>query len=237
MSCDETTAVDGNDSLRVKLVTSWDQFAYVTAIRSVCYTDDSDTKLPFDDAFDGNDFQASHIIAYLGNEPIGALRIRWFANFAKIERTGFRPEYRPPRHLQKAAPFVFNHIARKGYARAITHAAPKYAAVWRRYLGFRPVDKPAGLYKEGSYIELVKGLDIPGNVITADSDINVLSRVEGDWDVPNNTKSCLKDACRHSWGAIAAMLRDLEFATQEPRANIRWERYCRAVSVALPAAR
>jgi hypothetical protein len=154
-------------------------------IRSVCYTDDIDTKLPFDEAFDGNDFQASHMVAYLGAEPIGALRIRWFANFAKIERTGFRPQYRDPRHLQRAAPFVFDHIARKGYTRAITHAAPKYAAAWRRYLGFRPVDKPVAVYQEGHYVELVKYLDIPMNVITADSSIKTLSRVEGEWDIPN----------------------------------------------------
>jgi hypothetical protein len=161
------------------------QFVHILAIRSVCYTDDENTKLAFDDAFDGNDFQATHMVAYLGAEPIGALRIRWFADFAKIERTGFRPAYRDPRYLQRAAPFVFNHIARKGYARAITHAAPKYAAVWRRFLGFKPVEKPMALYQEGPYVELVKNLEVPENVITTNSSISTLFRVEGEWDGPS----------------------------------------------------
>jgi hypothetical protein len=174
-----------HNSLRVELVTSMNQFVHVLAIRAVCYTEDVNTALPFDDAFDGNDFQASHIVAYMGDEPIGALRIRWFSNFAKIERTGFRPAYRNPRYLQRAAPFVFNHIARKGYSRAITHAAPKYAAIWRRFLGFKPVEKPDGLYQEGHYVELVKELEVPTNVITADSSINTLFRTEGAWDAPN----------------------------------------------------
>ena len=44
--------------------------------------------------FDGNDYQATHVIVYSGDEPIGTLRIRWFKDFAKFERTAFRKAYR-----------------------------------------------------------------------------------------------------------------------------------------------
>ncbi len=30
------------------------------------------------------------MIVYAGDEPVGTLRIRWFKDFAKIERTAFR---------------------------------------------------------------------------------------------------------------------------------------------------
>ena len=39
--------------------------------------------MPAQHEFDGNDYQATHIIVYSGDEPIGTLRIRWFKDFAK----------------------------------------------------------------------------------------------------------------------------------------------------------
>jgi hypothetical protein len=180
-----TTSVIGHNSIRVELVTSMDQLREVFAIRAVCYVEDKRTVLPFNHAFDDNDLQSTHMVAYLGDEPIGALRIRWFSDFAKIERTGFRPSYRSPRYLQAAAPFVFGHIAKKGYSKVITHAEPEYARVWRTFLGFKNVDKPKCVYSVGEYVELVKFLDVPSDAITAETSIRTLFRVEGAWDVPS----------------------------------------------------
>ena len=50
---------------------------------------------------DGNDYQATHFVIYAKREPIGATRLRWFRDLAKIERTGFRPAYRNIRILKR----------------------------------------------------------------------------------------------------------------------------------------
>jgi len=136
-------------------------------------------------SFDGNDLQATHVVAYLGDEPIGALRIRWFNDFAALERTAFRKKYRSPRYLKAASIFIFEHIARKGYSRVVTHASPIYARLWRSLLGFEQVPEKAPTFFVGHtepYIELVKKLDVPENAITLSTSATVLFRVEGQWD-------------------------------------------------------
>ena len=187
MTGQRQTPPDGHNALRIEIVTKLEQFMHVMAIRAICYMED--TTFPADQAFDGNDFQCTHILVYLGDEPIGAVRIRWFKDFAKIERTAFRPRYRDVHYLKMLADYVFAHIARKGYGRAITHASPKYARLWRILLGMKRVEKPAASYFGEDYVELVKELDVPGNAITAESDVETLFRTEGAWDCKGRYES------------------------------------------------
>lgn len=172
----------GHNSIRVEIVTTLEQLQHAYAIRAICFMEEG---VAAGQAFDGNDFQATHVIIYAGPEPIGALRIRWFKDFAKLERSAFRKAYRNPRHLKTAAEFVFKHIARKGYTKVITHAKPLYARLWRSMLGFKQVtDKPPVLFAghEEPYIELIKELDVAENAITLATDSTVLFRTEGEWD-------------------------------------------------------
>lgn len=162
-------------------MTTMEQLQHAYAVRALCFMED--TGLPMDHAFDGNDLQATHVVFYRDDEPVGALRIRWFGDFAKIERTGFRKAYRSPRYLKMMASFVFAHIARKGYTRVITHASPAYARLWRSLLGFREVSgKAPAVYHGEPHVELIRELDVPDNAISLSSDPAVLFRTEGDWD-------------------------------------------------------
>ncbi len=64
---------------------------------------------------------------------------------------------------------MFDHVARKGYDKVITHAQPKYARLWRMILGFKNVEGKKPIYFEGHeepYIELVKELTPPANAIS-----------------------------------------------------------------------
>jgi hypothetical protein len=171
------------NSLSIQVATTLDQLMHAYAIRAICFMEEHQT--PANVAFDGNDLQSTHFVAYEGVEPIGALRVRWFKNFAKLERSAFRKEYRDMRNLRQAAEFVFEHVARKGYSCIVTHARPEYARLWQRMLGFElAADKPplrlAG--EDCEYIELVKTLAVPENAITLDTDATVLARTEGQWD-------------------------------------------------------
>ena len=121
--------VPGHNQIRTEVVTTYEQLLHAYAIRSICFIEEHGVKAR--QAFDGNDYQATHIVVYAGDEPIGALRIRWFKDFAKFERTAFREAYRNGHVLKAAAHFAFDHAARKGYDKVITHAQPKYARLWR----------------------------------------------------------------------------------------------------------
>src|ERR1700742_3893015 len=112
-----------NNAVRIGIVMNSEQLLHAQAVRAICFMEE--TGLPARRAFDGNDFQATHIIMYYGDEPIGSSRIRWFNGFAKIERTGIRKDYRSVRILKQTADFIFDHVARKGYSKLITLAQPK----------------------------------------------------------------------------------------------------------------
>jgi hypothetical protein len=174
-----------DNATRLVVVTNSEQLLHAYAVRSICFMEE--TGLAARRAFDGNDFQATHIVAYADDEPIGATRIRWFNGFAKIERTAFRQAYRSVRILKQTADFIFGHVSQKGYSKLVTLAKPKYATVWVRVLGFRHVmDRPPVFAGDGErFVELVKDLSIPADAISIDTDPNVLFRVEGAWHVPS----------------------------------------------------
>ena len=172
----------GDNSLRAEIVTTMDQLVQIFALRALGYMED--TVMPFDHAYDGNDLQSTHVVVYDGIEPVGALRIRWFKEFAKMERTVFRKTHRGIPNVRVALDFAFAHIARKGYSTAITHASPLYARLWRIHFGFQEVAKEPACYHDEKYVELVKHLAVPDNAIGPETDAKVLYRVEGAWDVP-----------------------------------------------------
>ena len=175
-----------HNQIRTEVVTTYEQLLHAYAIRSICFMEEHGVKAQ--QAFDGNDYQATHMIVYAGDEPVGAQRIRWFKDFAKIERTAFREAYRNMHVLKASSYFVFDHIARKGYDKVITHAQPKYARLWRIILGFKNAEGKAPFYFDGHpepYIELVKELSPPDNAISLHTDTAAMFRIEGFWDAPS----------------------------------------------------
>jgi len=62
------------------------------AVRAACFIGEQD--VPYSEEFDGQDFGATHLVAHLRNEPVGALRIRWFQSFAMPERLAVMQRFR-----------------------------------------------------------------------------------------------------------------------------------------------
>jgi hypothetical protein len=174
----------GHDNLiRVQIVTTAEQLLHAHAIRAICFMEEHGVTAR--QTYDGNDYQATHVIVYAGEEPIGTARIRWFKDFAKMERTSFRKDWRDVRTIKRCADFIFEHIARKGYDQVITHAKPKYARLWRTMLGFQNVVGKEPLHFDGHdepYQELIKPLNAPSDAISTATDTAVLFRIEGYWD-------------------------------------------------------
>ena len=177
----------GHNAVRFEVVKTQEQMLDALSIRAIVYMEDEGVAARL--AFDGNDFQATHVIAYDGDEPFGAIRIRWFNGFAKLERMAIRKAFRNTRVVKAFLDFVFAHVARKGYPIALTHAAPVYARLWCKLFKWEEVThkEPARFRgHEEPYVELVKHLEVPANAITAETDVTTLYRVEGAWDRPSN---------------------------------------------------
>src|SRR5690348_630679 len=62
------------------------------AVRAACFIGEQD--VAYSEEFDGQDFGATHLVAYLGKEPVGTLRIRWFQSFAMPERLAVMQRFR-----------------------------------------------------------------------------------------------------------------------------------------------
>lgn len=176
----------GRNDVRVEIVTQQDQLLHAFMVRGICFAEEHG--VPAAQLYDGNDYQATHFVAYAGDEPIASARLRWFRDFVKMERSCVRKAHRSPRILKFFSQSIYDHVARKGYDRLITHAKPDYAAMWCRLLGFSKVEGKEPLYFDGEeepYLEIVKHLDPHVEAISDQASIAVLFRVEGKWDAPS----------------------------------------------------
>jgi len=155
----------------------------VIAIRSVVYMSEQDC--PFDEEYDGNDFVATHLIARVGGQPTGVVRIRWFADFAKLERLAVLKDHRGGRVTSSLIETAFAIAARKGYRTMVGHAQPRLVPFWiRKYGGRVRVGRENFLFSGYEYTEMEIDLKPPEDALNIDSDPMVLVRPEGDWDRP-----------------------------------------------------
>ena len=84
-------AIDGvpvTTRLAMKMEDSLQAFA----VRAACFI--GELEVPFSEEFDGHDYGATHVIAYIGDEPIGTVRVRWFKWFAMCERLAVMQRFR-----------------------------------------------------------------------------------------------------------------------------------------------
>jgi predicted GNAT family N-acyltransferase len=156
----------------------------IVAVRAVVYMSEQDC--PFHEEYDGNDFGgATHLIARVEGEPVGVLRLRWFADFAKLERLAVLREHRGGRTTFMLIDAAFDLAARKGYRKIAGHAQPRLVPFWiRKYNGRIRSGRPTFVFSDYEYTEVEADLVPPADAVTIDTDPMVLLRPEGEWDRP-----------------------------------------------------
>lgn len=185
-------AAPSRRELKVTHAASIEDVMRVTAIRAAVYMSEQD--YGYEEEFDGNDFCATHLIGWVGDEPAACLRIRYFGGFAKVERVAVRPAYRNSRIVFTLVRAALKHCTRKGFSKVIGHAREDLIPLYKMFgwqLGER--SKSGGVYADQnfSYMELVWEGDLPENVISLTSNPYELIRAEGDWDAPGSMERSL----------------------------------------------
>lgn len=179
---DRYSAHSPGKAIAVTVARSIEDLMRVVSIRSAVYV--GEQECPYLEEFDGNDFSSTHLIGYAGNEPAGCLRIRYFADFAKIERLAVRKEYRKKRvslHLVEAA---IDLCQAKGYQRLYGHAQKRLVKFWSRF-GFETF--PGGqelVFSDFDYVEMQMFTARRPNAITIGVDPYLILRPEGKWHQP-----------------------------------------------------
>jgi len=165
-----TVARDVNDWLRV------------ASVRSAVYI--GEQECPYEEEFDGNDFTAVHLLGYVGDEPAGCIRIRHFADFAKVERLAVRKEFRATTVSFQLVRAAIELCRAKGYRRIYGHAQKRLLNFWGR---FGAVPFPGGkefAFSDFDYVEVVADFEPDPGAIRIGADPYVIIRPEGRWHEP-----------------------------------------------------
>ncbi len=152
------------------------------AVRTLVYMGEQDC--PYDEEYDGNDFAgATHLILRRNGEPIGTLRIRWFADFAKVERVAVRRQYRRGQATLMLIQAARRLAEKKNYRQILGYGQVRLIQFWEQYFDAQVREgRPAFVVSDHEYVEmLVTGVP-PADALTLDSDPLVLLRPEGAWD-------------------------------------------------------
>ena len=177
----------GKKHIGITVARTFDDLMRVAAIRNAVYI--GEQECPYDEEYDGNDLSATHLLAYMGDEPIGCLRVRFFAGFAKFERMAIRKEYRHSRAAILLAQAGLKFVRKKGYCRAYAHSQARLVTFWSRF-GFRPLEgSETFVFSDFDYVEIVADLEPDPDAIVPGANPYVLIRPEGRWHVPGVLES------------------------------------------------
>src|SRR3569833_125117 len=177
-----STAKPNPRAISVRIARDPNDLMLVTAIRSAVYLAEQDC--PIEEEFDGNDLVAAHFIGFVGKEPAGCLRVRFFGEFAKVERLAVRHQYRRSRLSFKLVQASVDYVRRKGFKRIYGHAQDRLVDFWAHF-GAKPLGhNRKQMFLVFSYTEMVLELEPGDDAITLDSDPYMIIRPEGDWDRP-----------------------------------------------------
>jgi predicted GNAT family N-acyltransferase len=178
------TPVTVRSAVTVSVARTLDEFIQMTAIRAVVYM--GEQVCPFAEEFDGNDFNgATHLIARVGAEPVGVMRLRWFADFAKIERFAVLSEHRGGDAARALFQAGYELAAQKGYRLVLGYIQARLAPFMRRVGGVTVREgRPRFVFSDHEYVEVERRLTPPADALSIDSDPMVLLRPEGAWHVP-----------------------------------------------------
>jgi len=122
--------------VEVKVVDSHDELMLALMIRAAVFVGE-DGRLLMEEV-DGNDLAATHVIARVDGEPAGAMRIRYFGEFAVLERMAVLKPYRLKRFncrgvAWEVGEYAFEFCRLKGYTKFYGLAREGLVDFWRRF--------------------------------------------------------------------------------------------------------
>jgi predicted GNAT family N-acyltransferase len=168
--------------LGVTVARTIEDLARVMSVRSAVYI--AEQECPYEEEFDGNDFSATQVLGYVGKEPAGCMRIRYFADFAKVERLAVRKEFRSAGLAPLLVRSCVELCEMKGYRRVYVHSQKRLVNFWAK-CGFRRLEGGRELvFSDYDYVEMVLDTERHPHAISLGVDPYVIIRPEGQWHTP-----------------------------------------------------
>jgi len=166
----------------VGIARTFEDLARVISVRSAVYV--GQQECPYEEEFDGNDLCATHLLSYVGHEPAGCMRVRFFADFAKIERLAIREEFRKSRAAFQLVRAGFRLCQKKGYTRVYGHSQKRLVNFWSRF-GFKVMEGAQTFaISDFDYIEIVADIARDPDCVSLGAGPYAIIRPEGRWHLP-----------------------------------------------------
>ncbi|UTP41249.1 GNAT family N-acetyltransferase [Phenylobacterium sp. LH3H17] len=168
--------------LVVTVCRTLDDVMQAMAVRALVYM--GEQACPYHEEYDGNDFAGStHLVLRRDGEPIGTLRVRWFADFAKVERVAVRREYRRGRATLMLILAAKRLAEKKNYRQILGYGQVRLIPFWEQYFNARVrEDRRSFVVSDHDYVEMIVEGAPPPDALTLDSPALELLRPEGAWD-------------------------------------------------------
>ncbi|HSC61709.1 MAG TPA: GNAT family N-acetyltransferase [Rhizomicrobium sp.] len=168
--------------IRTIIASTAEHIQQVFAVRAAVFMSEQDC--PYEEEFDGNDYCAAHILGLVDGRPGAAIRIRYFSDFAKLERLAVLKPCRGTPVTRAIIETAVEICRRKGYSRLYGHSQARLVGFWQKH-GFKVLGrKREFVFSDHAYVEIVRTLLRHDDAITMDSDPYLIIRPEGAWDSP-----------------------------------------------------
>jgi predicted GNAT family N-acyltransferase len=189
--------------ISVQVARTIDDFLRAAVIRAAVFV--GEQRCPYDEEFDGNDFTATHLIGFVGSEPAGCLRIRYFSDFTKLERLVVRKEFRSSGLARRLVEAGVEFCRTKGYTRMCTYAQKRLVGFWGR-CGFKMSDPARELvFSDFDYVEMTLDAVRVAEPVSMETDPYVVIRPEGSWHESGiQERSVARGVTRPSAEGVAA---------------------------------
>ena len=149
----------GGTPVTIRLAMKMEDSLQAFAIRAACFI--GELGLPFSEEFDGHDYGATHVVASVGEEPIGAVRVRWFQSFAMTERLAVLRRFRGHNVGQFLLERCRTLAASRGCGMLHAQVLPHDIGYWEKQDWRRLVTEAMGKAAPGQIVSMVQAVD-PG---------------------------------------------------------------------------
>ena len=106
--------------IEVKVVSTPSEMEMAMRIRAVYLIEQ---RCPYFEEYDGNDYCGTTFLGFVGAEPAGTLRVRYFADFVKFERMTVLPRFRTTTTVSRdIVETAIAFCSRKGYRKGYGHS-------------------------------------------------------------------------------------------------------------------
>jgi len=176
-----TMDLGNRPEITIKLASTSDEMMQCFMLRAAVFM--GEQQCPYWEEYDGNDYTASHLILYVDGEPAASIRVRWFANFAKLERAIILKRYRSYGLFLPFVHWAKEFCRKKGYPKAYLHGQRRLWPIFERD-GFRKVDDKVFHFSDHEYGAFACDLDVGEDAPSVTTDPMVLNRPEDQLDMP-----------------------------------------------------